>query len=73
MDDVTEHYPSYRYHKTEPARVIHSADQEEEGWEESMLAHGIETAPAAPGQAAEAIVAPVEAETATQKPAKRKR
>ena len=38
-------YPSWRHHRTEPARIIDSPDQEEEGWEDSPAAFGIETAP----------------------------
>ncbi len=38
-------YPTTRYHRTEPARIIDSPEQEEEGWEDSPAAHGIETAP----------------------------
>jgi hypothetical protein len=34
-----------RFHRTEPARRIESAEAEEAGWETSPLAHGIETAP----------------------------
>ena len=40
------HYPSWRYSATgEEPRVIHSPEQEEDGWEHSPACHGIETAP----------------------------
>jgi hypothetical protein len=43
-------YPSWRYHPTEEARIVHSAEEEEalgSGWADSPAAHGIETAPGA--------------------------
>jgi hypothetical protein len=41
-------YPSWRYHRTETPRVVHSAIEDEllgSEWADSPAAHGIETAP----------------------------
>ena len=77
-------FPFFRYHPTEPARLIASAEEHEalgEGWADSPAAHGIETAPGAtpdPEIAAHAAVlgsaAPAETAECDARPAnKRKR
>lgn len=40
-------YPSWRYHISGESRIIHSAAEEQEGWESTVAAFGIETAPGA--------------------------
>ena len=71
-------YPSWRYNAQGESRLIDSPDMEEEGWEPSARAHGIETAPGSvpdPDLAAlRASLATGEEKTDTpEAPARRKR
>ena len=69
------HYPSWRYSATgEEPRVIHSPEQEEDGWEHSPACHGIETAPGLePDPEIAGIAKPDSAPVAANPAGKRKR